>query len=268
MRTNHGQNDLEEVARFNTSRRANMSDYLAPLRSGGTLGRVVSVNKAIEASQGLHDAASSAQGLSEVFQAISQCTPLVLNILRSFQKTQEQNHDEYTKTTDDSRKSEIEDSDKSFKPLMVGCREDAEQLQEIFKKVVTDDAFVDTAERHKKIARARVFGVTMKVRDLMVDILDRLQAVLDNQPSAQHSELQKENNKELANAISQLLELPLTPPEDLANDTRFGRAGDITIGIDEGSWQNFYNIGSGRSSQGGSQYNRDFSFGTSNFEQK
>jgi hypothetical protein len=245
------------------------------------------------------NAASNAQELSEVFQAILHHTPLVLDILRSCKRAQEEVYDEYTsvkrgnhnafsldvgaegvaisslyegkRTTEGSRRPEIEHSNEAFEALMLACREDAEQLQEKFKKLVPDDAFANTAERYGRFARARVSGKGRKARDLMIDLLEKLQLVLNSKLLAQHSEQSKEknkNNKELDTAISQLSELPSTPPEDHATSTLFGDRVQVGGSSLEGSSQNFYNIGSGNSTHLGNSYNGDFSFGTSNFNTK
>ncbi|GAB7332860.1 hypothetical protein MBLNU13_g04578t1 [Cladosporium sp. NU13] len=119
------------------------------------LGLISSVIAIIEASRDLYDAASSVDGLHEAFWA-------------------EQIDTEYSLSTDADRKCDIEESSKAVELLILACRENAKQLQEIFQKVVPDDD-ASWVERYKKAAHVVVPGKKRKVEDLMKEILEKLQ---------------------------------------------------------------------------------------------
>lgn len=209
----------------------------------------------IEKSQDIYNAAARSQELSEVFRAISEYTPLVLEILRSCETAQEQVFDEYTKTTDAGRRSKIVDSNKAFEPLMLACLEDAKRLHENTERIVSNAATMDTAGGYRRLARPFPERES-EAKDLMIDLLKTLQSMLESKLLSQHHEQQNENNKEaLATAIRQLSELRSSSREDRTQYRHI-----IAEGGSQVSTGNAYNSGEGYN------YNGDFSFGSSRFD--
>jgi hypothetical protein len=219
-------------------------------------GLTLSVIDIIAESQDIYNAAARSQELSEVFQAISEYTPLVLEILRSCKRAQEQVFHEYTKTTDASRRSKVEDSNKALKPLMLDCLEAAKRLHENTERIFPDAATTDmTAGRYRWLARAFPERES-EAKDLMIDLLKTLQSMLESKLLFQDHEQQNENNKEaLATAISQLSEL--------RSSSRGDRTQHGHISIGSGSQ---LHAGNNYSSGEAYNYNGDFSFGTSRFD--
>lgn len=212
------------------------------------LGLISSVIAIIEASRDLYDAASSVDGLHKAFRAVSQNVPLVLNILRDCKKVQEQIDTEYSLTTDADRKRDIEESNKAVEPLILACREDAKQLQEIFQKVVPDDD-ASRVERYKKAAHAVVPGKKRKVEDLMKEILEKLQLLHTSRFFKSESEQKNEKkSKELETAISQLSELPSSLPEDEGRYSHHG-SGSMFINPGHGTQQNYNQSGGSNNTQ-------------------
>lgn len=235
---------------------------MSDARDDTVLGLITSVIAIIEASQDLYNAALNAQGLHEAFRVVSQTVPLILSVLHDYEKAQEQIHQEYTRTKDAGRRSDIKDFSKGVKPLLVACEKNAKRLKEIFEAVVQGDV-ASWAERYEKSIRDYP-PEERKVEDLMRDIVQkllflqaRLGFIIEDR---QQSEKNKENAKVLGSAIPRLSKLAASLPEEARDRYHWSGAAacrEYISGV---------NNVQGGSSSNYSNYNEDFSFGTSKFD--
>lgn len=88
------------------------------------IGLISSVILIIEAAKKVYDAAGDAKGQPEAFRQVAAQLPLVIEILRSAKKS--------ASTLDDTVQEASE-------RILKSCKSKAEQLQEIFQKVIRND---------------------------------------------------------------------------------------------------------------------------------
>ena len=216
------------------------------------VGLIASVVTIIETSRHLFDAASSASGLHEAFRAVAQNIPLVLNILRDCKRVQEAVDRQYNASTNQEEKRKLYDSAEVVRPIMERCRENAQDLKEIFEKVVPGDQ-ASWLERYKKAAHAVMPNTKHKVEDLMKEILEKLQLLHTNQYFRSETE---KRSSDLETAIAQLSDLPSSLPED---DGRYSHSGSGSMNVNAGDGtQHNYN-------QSGGSNNKQFNAHTQSF---
>jgi hypothetical protein len=171
------------------------------------IGLISGVISIIEAAKKVYDAAGDAKGQPEAFRQVTARLPLVIDILRSVEKS--------APKLDETTQEAIE-------PTLKSCKAKAEKLQEIFQKVVRkdDDKWFN---RYKKAMLT--LGKGDKVEYLMEGILKDTQLLAGKKLMGIATEVQV---KGLEEAITEMKEMPSSLQEDTGNITQtHSGSGDI-----------------------------------------
>ena len=212
------------------------------------LGLITSAITLIETSKSVFDAAKDAKGLHEAFRKVSENIPLVLEILKDARKVQKHAGTTYEESNDPASKKALEESAKATKPMFKTCEEDAQQLRDIFEKVVPgDDA--TWADRYWKAAQSVMPGKKRKVEDLMKEILQKLELLHTNHFFKDAARCQK-----LKAAVEVLSKIPPSLTEE---DSRYHHSGSGSLNVNagDGTQRNYTQSGgSGRQYNGDTQH--------------
>jgi len=175
--------------------------------AGFIIGLISGVISIIEAAKKVYDAAGDAKGQPEAFRQVAARLPLVIDILRSVEKSAP----ELDETTQEA-----------IEPTLKSCKAKAEKLQEIFQKVIRkdNDKWFD---RYKKAILT--LGKGDKVECLMEGILKDTQVLAGEKLMGIATEAQV---KGLEEAITEMKEMPSSLQEDTGNITQtHSGSGDI-----------------------------------------
>jgi len=152
------------------------------------LGLISSIITIIDTAKKIYEAANDANGLPKAFNDVAAKLPLVTLLLEEAEA--------YTQRTDVDPKV-----CSAFSSILVSCRKNANDLQEIFQKVVPKGG----APRWVRYqTAARRLGKGRQVEDLIADILDSL-----NLMSNVHS-FPEAMQRELARSLEEVLEMKPT----------------------------------------------------------
>ena len=149
------------------------------------LGIISSVISIIDGTKQVYDAASNPNGLPEAFREVAARLPMVRGILASAQQ----------------RIGEVdadEDSYEAAKNIVRNCQSKAQNLEEIFKKVIPAD---DASRSERYFVAVKSLGKGNRVETLMKGMLEDLQLLAINHGMVTKTDMRE---KELAKSVKEV----------------------------------------------------------------
>ncbi|CAI6225623.1 unnamed protein product [Periconia digitata] len=173
--------------------------------AGFVIGLISGVISIVEATKIVYDAAKDAQGQPEAFRQVAARLPLVLRILCSARAR--------AQTLNEMEQEALE-------PILKSCKAKAEELQEVFHKVVRkdEDKWYD---RYKKAA-VGVLGKRNKVEDLMGDILKDIHVLACEKLTGTATDADME---EVSEAMKQMKDMPPSLSDETGDGVQQNHSG-------------------------------------------
>ncbi|KAH8782070.1 hypothetical protein BGZ57DRAFT_886228 [Hyaloscypha finlandica] len=202
--------------------------------AGFVIGLISGLISIIEATKTVYNAAKDAKDQLEAFRQVAARLPLVIEILHNAKKA--------TQRLDETAQEALE-------PILESCKAKAENLKEIFQKVIRkdDDKWHD---RYKKALGT--LGKGDKVECLMEGILKDIQVLACERLQGTATEAQV---KEIEEAIKQMNEIPSSLPDEawgiIQTHTGIRHWGSETINIRKAPGDFYHSHNTGPATFGG-----------------